>query len=347
MRALTSRLTGQSSHVRGPSGPASTGERGGPPLSGIPIDPPKSRTHTVCVLLTQLEYFVALAKERHFGRAADACHVSPSTLSEGVQKLEVELGVRLVRRGHAFEGITPEGERLLPWARRMVADQSALRDAARAMDSALTGTLRIGTVPSATASTARLIDRFASAHPRVAVQLETGLPSEEITRRILRFELDAGVLYPVQEPEPDLTVALLYQERQRVVMSAELAAGRRSVCAAELAALPLGLLSASMRGRQSLDEALAERGIALQAQVTADSVEALLALVATGRWAGVLPLPPWAPAVLPGGTRALELVEPTVIAPVVLAALGAEPMSVLARALMQLARDGEQRTAER
>ena len=62
----------------------------------------------------QLEYLVALDRERHFGRAAAACHVSQPALSEAIRSLERELGVPLVVRGRRFEGLTPEGERVTP-----------------------------------------------------------------------------------------------------------------------------------------------------------------------------------------------------------------------------------------
>src|SRR6202012_3255557 len=69
------------------------------------------------MLFRQLEYFVALARERPCARAAAACYVSQPALSEAIRKLEKELGVALVRREQKFEGLTPEGERLGGWAR--------------------------------------------------------------------------------------------------------------------------------------------------------------------------------------------------------------------------------------
>lgn len=293
------------------------------------------------MLLSQLDYFVALARERHFGRAAAACHVSQSTLSEAVQKLELELGVRLVRRGHSFEGITAEGEQLLPWAQRMVADQVALRDAARSIGSRLSGTLRIGVVPTAGSSVARLVERFTAAHPLVRVRVMGGLPSEEITRRLRAFELDAGVLYPDPEPTPDLTSTLLYRERQRVLLSPTLAAGRTEIRADELSALPLVLLDERMRARRLLDDALATRGIALDPHLTVDSTDTLFALTGTGRWATVLPFPDAelvSDAELPSGLVALDLVEPHVVAPLVLAVLATDPAPATAAALVELAR---------
>ena len=65
------------------------------------------------MLFRQLEYFVAVARERHFARAAEACYVSQPALSASIAKLERELNVTLINRGHNYEGLTPEGERLV------------------------------------------------------------------------------------------------------------------------------------------------------------------------------------------------------------------------------------------
>src|SRR5246127_3195224 len=95
------------------------------------------------VLFRQLEYFVALARERHFARAAAACYVSQPALSEAIRKLEQELNVPLVNRDHTFQSLTPEGERLVVWARRILADHDALQQEVSAMRSGLAGRLRL------------------------------------------------------------------------------------------------------------------------------------------------------------------------------------------------------------
>jgi DNA-binding transcriptional LysR family regulator len=78
-------------------------------------------------VIDKLEYLMALARERHFGRAAEACGVTQPTLSAGIKQLEAMLGVLLVQRGSRFIGFTPEGERTLDWARRILSDSRALR----------------------------------------------------------------------------------------------------------------------------------------------------------------------------------------------------------------------------
>jgi DNA-binding transcriptional LysR family regulator len=78
-------------------------------------------------LIEKLELLLALAKERHFGRAAEACGVTQPTMSTSLKQLEEILGVMLVQRGSRFRGFTPEGERTLDWARRIVGDTRAMR----------------------------------------------------------------------------------------------------------------------------------------------------------------------------------------------------------------------------
>ena len=76
-------------------------------------------------MIDKLEFLLALAREQHFGRAAEACGVSQPTLSAGIKQLEETLGVLLVQRGSRFRAFTPEGERVLDWARRIVGDSRA------------------------------------------------------------------------------------------------------------------------------------------------------------------------------------------------------------------------------
>lgn len=290
------------------------------------------------MLLRQLEYFVALAQERHFARAAAACYVSQPALSESIRKLEQELKVPLVRRGQKFEGLTPEGERLVHWARRILADRDALKQEVVALQTGLTGELRIGVVPAASTTIAQLTDPFCSAHPLVRVQLEMNLRSAGIVERIRRFELDAGILYPDQQDITDLVVTPLYEEQPVLIASAELLTTKSDAISwTDAAGLPLCLLSQGMRGRRLIDDALASQNLIVTPQLETDSLAALLAHVATGRWASIVPRP-WLCSLRPvADINVLRLENPTVTASIALVTSKAEPGSVLARALVQIA----------
>src|ERR1700689_4870294 len=100
------------------------------------------------MLIRHLFYFVTLARERHFARAAAACNVAQPTLSAAIRKLEDDLGARLVIRSHRFAGLTPEGERVLAWARQILSDYSSLREDLSTLRRGLVGTLRLGVIPA-------------------------------------------------------------------------------------------------------------------------------------------------------------------------------------------------------
>ena len=292
------------------------------------------------MLFRQLEYFVALARERHFARAASACYVSQPALSEAIRKLEQELKVPLVRRGQKFEGLTPEGERLVLWARRILADQDALKQEVTALRTGLTGTLRLGVVPAAATTVALLTDPFCAAHPLVRVQLETSLRSARIVERIRQFELDAGILYPDRQDTADMVVTPLYEEQQVLIASGELLTGKSEVITwSDALELPLCLLTEGMRGRRLIDDALATQDLAVTPQLETDSVVALFAHVGTGRWASIVPHT-WIQALgPPAGAHVLRLHQPSVTALIALVTNKAEPGSVLTHALLETARD--------
>lgn len=100
-------------------------------------------------MIDKLEMVLALARERHFGRAAEALGISQPSLSAALRSLEDALGTTIVNRSSRFQGFTPEGERVLDWARRIVADAEAMRQEIRAARHDLAGPLRIAVIPTA------------------------------------------------------------------------------------------------------------------------------------------------------------------------------------------------------
>ena len=101
------------------------------------------------MFVRQLHYLVALAEHRHFAHAAEACWVSQPALSTGIRQLERELGIMIILRDRRFQGFTPEGERVLVWARQTLASLEGLRQEAALAQVVAGGHLAIGTVPSA------------------------------------------------------------------------------------------------------------------------------------------------------------------------------------------------------
>ena len=151
------------------------------------------------MVLRQLEYLAALAREKHFGRAAEACHVSQPTLSAAIRLLEDDLGAPIVERGHRYVGLTPQGQVALEHAHRILAEVENLRRGLEEIDKGLTGRLRIGAIPTALPVVSQLTGPFYERFPGVTVAVFS-MNSQEIDRGIEEFELDAGLTYLDAEP---------------------------------------------------------------------------------------------------------------------------------------------------
>ena len=286
------------------------------------------------MLFRQLEYFVAVASERHFARAAEKCFVSQPALSAAIAKLERELNVTLINRGHSFEGLTPEGERLVVWARRILAEHDAFKSEVDAVRSGITGTLRLGTVPTASTTASLVLSRFCSAHPLVKVHILSRLAATELYRRLREFEIDAAIVHVAPEEAHDVNLVSLYQERYVLLAPAAMVgSGAATMTWVEAAQLPLALLTPAMRDRQIIDKSFADHSITVSPQVETDSVASLFAQVSAGNWASIVPhtwlwTSPLGPAI-----RAVELVDPVLKADVALATNSSGPGSPIARAL--------------
>src|SRR5215468_2464332 len=145
-------------------------------------------------MLDKLEFIIALARERHFGRAAESSNVSQPTLSAAIKQLEDFFGVLLVQRGSRFRGFTPEGERLLQWARRIIGDARAMRQDIDALKRGLAGHVRIAAIPTALAMTAMLTTPYRARHPGVRFSI-VSKTSIEVLRLLENLEVDAGLTY--------------------------------------------------------------------------------------------------------------------------------------------------------
>ena len=290
------------------------------------------------MLLRQLEYFVAVARERHFARAAESCYVSQPALSTSIAKLERELSVTLIHRGQNFEGLTPEGERLVVWAKRVLAEHDALKAEAAAMRSGISATLRLGTGPTVSTTAALPVAAFCALHPLAGVKVCSRLSSTELLRQLRNFELDAAIAHFGPDDQSGLEVVPLYEEQYVLLVSGEqLVPTVKTITWAEAAQLPLALLTPDMRFRQFIDKAFASSGAVAAPQVETDSVASLYAHVATGAWASVVPHT-WLRAMpVTGAARAIRLVEPDTRAQISMAIHAATPGSVAARAFLNVA----------
>ncbi|MDQ0994251.1 LysR family transcriptional regulator [Streptomyces sp. V3I7] len=295
------------------------------------------------MLLRQLEYLSALSREGHFGRAAEACHVSQPALSSGIRKLEAELGVRIVQRGQRFEGFTPEGKQVLQWAHRMLAEQDALRHSLSSMRGGLSGVLRIGAVPTGLTIASMLTTPLHARHPMMQFSLES-MSSREIVARLNEFDIDVGMTYVDGEPLGKVRVVPLYRERYLFLTPREGAFGEQdSVSWAEAASAPLCLLTPVMQNRRILDGYFAEAGATAGPVVETDTVSAIYAHIASMRLSSVIPHAWLHSYGVPEGTRLLALPRPKRAVHVGLVLADRAPESLLARALVDISRQIDMR----
>ena len=240
-------------------------------------------------MLDKLHYLIALAQEQHFGRAAETCGVTQPTLSAGIKQLEDMLGVLLVQRGSRFHAFTPEGQRTLEWARRMVADERALRQEMRSLKQGLAGHIRIAAVPTALAMVASLTTPYRARHPDVSFTVWSRT-SIEILGLLENLEIDAGLTYVDNEPVGRARTVPLYREHYRLLTAADSPLGTRDeVTWAEVAQVPLYLLTPDMQNRRIIDRYIRAAGAEPAPTLESNSMILLFSHVRTGQWASVMP----------------------------------------------------------
>jgi DNA-binding transcriptional LysR family regulator len=291
------------------------------------------------LLIDKLELLLALAKERHFGRAAEACGVTQPTMSTSLKQLEDMLGVMLVHRGSRFVGFTPEGERALDWARRIVGDARAMRQEINVLKAGLTGEIRIAAIPTALGMVASLTTPFRARHPGVRFRIQS-CTSSDVLGLLENLEVDAGLTYIENEPVGKVRTIPLYHESYRLLTSPDGMFGDRDrVTWKEVGQVPLCLLTPDMQNRRIIDRALREAGTEARPTLTSNSIIVLYTHVKTGRWASVMPAKLADTLGLSDAVRTIPIVDPLVTYSVGLVIPPRDPMTPLIAALVQTARD--------
>ncbi|WP_400768029.1 LysR family transcriptional regulator [Methylosinus sporium] len=240
-------------------------------------------------MIDKLEFFITVAKERSFSRAAELCGVTQPTLSAGIKQLEDSLGVLLVNRSSRFHSLTAEGERVLEWAKRIVADARAMRQEVRTLKEGLGGQLKIAAIPTALTMIPALTTPFREKHPGVRFTILTS-SSTEILSMLDNLEIDAGLTYLDNEPLGRVRTVPLFSERYRLLTAADNPLGNRDkVTWADVGRIPLCLLTPDMQNRRIVERLIRDAGGEPEPALESNSVIVLFAHVKTGRWATILP----------------------------------------------------------
>ena len=290
--------------------------------------------------IRQLQYLVALAREKHFTRAAQTCHVTQSTLSGRIRQLEQELGVPIVERGQRFHGFTAEGERVLKRAQAILEQWDALGQeiaSVRAMSGTLSGRLSVGVIPSALPMAGLITKAIHDRHPHVDLVV-LSQSSIDILRNLEDFAIDIGLTYLDNEPIEGMRAEAVYMERYCLLVRADHAlAGASSVRWADAARESLCLLTPENQNRRIIDRAFRNVGSVPIPALETNSVINLCANVHLMGLASIIPeyfLDVIGPI---SDVRAIPLCDPVVEHSVGLVAVDRDPISPLVLAAFECA----------
>jgi DNA-binding transcriptional LysR family regulator len=286
-------------------------------------------------MLDKLEYLLALARERNFGKAAEACGVTQPSFSAAIKQLEDTLGAMLVQRTSRFIGFTAEGERVLEWARGIVADTRSMRADVQTLKKGLSGHLRIAAMPVALPMLALLTTPYHAKYPGVRFSL-LSRTAGEILVLLENLEIDAGLIYVDGRLPRGVRAVPFYRERYRLVTAPDSPLGdRERVTWAEVAALPLCLPAPDMQVRHIIDEYLsAAAGRLAPPPLESDSMVVLFTHVRTGHWATVMPDKLAEALGLTQRLRSVPIIEPEAVHQIGLVLPQREPSTAIISALV-------------
>jgi DNA-binding transcriptional LysR family regulator len=283
--------------------------------------------------IRDMELLVALARQKHFSRAAEECGISQPAFSARIRNIEEQFGLPIVRRGNKFLGFTHEGELLLKWARRILSDVEGMRQELDISQGNLRGSLTLGVVPTTLSFVAQVSARLRETHPDLVVNIQS-LTSNQISVGLNDYSLDAGITYMDRFSNDSARIEPLYEESYVLIVPKHLAPRLKGEATwQEAAMLPLCLLNTDMRNRQLIDEAFASIGTRPQPVTETDGFTVALALVVGGTAATIAPQR-LAESIFSGeDTIQLDLTSPVLTHSIGLAVLTQDPVLPAIRAL--------------
>lgn len=288
------------------------------------------------MFIRQLSYLIALDKRRHFGRAAESCHVSQPALSNGIRELERELGITIIKRNRTFEGITPEGERVILWVRQVLASLEGLRQEADLVRSVPRGHLAIGVIPTASHAATLLSAEYREILPQLTLEV-VSLSTPEILQRLKSQDIHLGMLYDRSVPGDEYDVLPLFSERY-VLIASKQASLPYQLSWGEVAGLPLCLLSRDMQNRRTLDEVFRTVGETPTIVLETNAMNVLLGEALSGRAFSIMPLSALPTQYAAGGLCA-HPITPEHAEDVCLVRLRRETQPALSHAVWKIAAD--------
>ena len=269
--------------------------------------------------LTELRYVVAVADERHFGRAAERCYVSQPSLSAAIKNLEDELGVLVFERGKGEVLVTPIGAEVVAQARRALAEAARVKVVAAQGRNPLEGPLRLGVIHTvAPYLLPELVTALAKSAPRMPLDIEENLTAN-LDGMLKSGSIDAAIV-ALPYGEPGITVRPLYGEAFRVIVPAKHRWARRhAIRAEELAAENLLLLNVGHCFRDQVLDACREFSRAPNQGKQGNSLETIRNMVTSGMGISVLPATALTPKYATPLVKAIDFAPPAPSRRIVLA----------------------------
>jgi DNA-binding transcriptional LysR family regulator len=236
----------------------------------------------------QLEYFLAVARELHFTRAAERLRIAQPALSQQIRKLETQLGMPLFERSRRHVALTAAGEALLAHADRVLADLAGIEEEMRAWRGGLRGRIRVGTARGVASPLARVLAGFTAVLPGVEIELREEA-TEEMIRDLRTAELDVATLATTPSDRA-LHLHPLGREPLVLVTGERGAfAGRRHVRLAALEGVDLVLYRPGSAVRQIIVDALAAAGVSARVRFETREYRTARILASEGLAVAILP----------------------------------------------------------
>ena len=297
-------------------------------------------------LLSTLRYLVALNEHKHFGRAAQACHITQPALSNAVRALEAEFNVVIVKRDRNFAGLTPEGERVLASAQLMLHEHAILQQELKSDINVPRGTLRIGAIPTAIPIVARFAAMLQARYPSIMPAV-LSMSSSELERGLDDLSIDLALGYTDRMGLRG-TRLLAWPQYTEHYFLLRRAARPHADCLQigqkmrwkEVAKLPLCMLTPEMHNRTIVDAAFTTAGVSVTPAMETNSILTMALSVVAGSVCSVLP------GALVGAVRsyreleALPLIGPEVRTPIGFMSHAAARPSRALEAALSLVQDG-------
>ena len=238
--------------------------------------------------IKNLEILLVLDDEKHFKRASEKLNISQPALSMKLKSLENEIGVTLVKRGKNFMGLTSEGKVLKNRFSNIVKEYSEIKQLSSELKNSLSGTLRIGVIPTAQLEIANIINFFVQKHKNVNTKV-ISMPSSKIDEQLHDYKIDIGITYLENEPIKGVIKIPFYDERYFLISSNQKFKTKKTVRWSDCQDLDLCLLSDDNQFRRIINTVFKDEGISPRVLLESNSVTQIFSQVNMSNFSTIMP----------------------------------------------------------